>query len=103
MAALTTEDLQRIIRLARLAPEPDNQEQLLTQLNGFFKLVEQMQTVNTDGIDPLYTPLSIVQDVHLRLREDIVTEPTGTTVRDQVQHNAPAAENGFFLVPKVIE
>ncbi|CAK7020956.1 Glutamyl-tRNA(Gln) amidotransferase subunit C [Saezia sanguinis] len=103
MAALTIEDLQRIAHLARLEPDQANQEQLLAQLNGFFELVEQMQTVHTNDIEPLYTPLSIAQDVHLRLREDKVTETTNEATRDLAQRNAPAAENGFFLVPKVIE
>lgn len=103
MAALTLEDLQRITYLARLAPDAAHQEQLLAQLNGFFSLVEQMQAVDTEAVEPLYTPLSIVEDISLRLREDKVTEPTGVKARDLAQRNAPATENGFFLVPKVIE
>lgn len=103
MAALTLKDLERITHLARLEPEPATQEQLLTQLNGFFELVEQMQAVDTSNVEPLYTPLSIAQDVQLRLREDKVTEPASITARDDALRNAPATENGFFLVPKVIE
>lgn len=103
MAALTKQDLQRIIQLARLENQPDSEEQFLTQLNGFFKLVEQMQSVPTDQIDPLYTPLSVSQDVHLRLRNDQVSEPASEQTRDKALKNAPETENGFFLVPRVIE
>jgi aspartyl-tRNA(Asn)/glutamyl-tRNA(Gln) amidotransferase subunit C len=56
--------------------------------------------VSTGGIEPLYTPLSAVQEVHLRLREDVVTE---TDQRAANQRTAPAVEDGLFLVPKVIE
>lgn len=103
MAALTKQDLQRIVQLARLESQPDNEEQLLTQLNGFFALVEQMQSVPTDQIAPLYTPLSVSQDVHLRLRNDQVNEPASEKSRDKALQNAPETENGFFLVPRVIE
>ena len=47
---------------------------MLGQLNGFFRIVEQMSAVDTAGVEPLYTPLSAVQDVALRLREDAVSE-----------------------------
>ena len=47
---------------------------MLSQLNGFFGIVEQMSAVDTSGVEPLYTPLSAVQTVALRLRDDVVTE-----------------------------
>lgn len=98
--ALTLDDVGRLAKLARLAPSPEQQATLLTQLNGFFEHVEAMRAVDTRGVQPLYTPLSAVQDVALRLRDDEVTE------RDQRalnQRSAPAVEDGLFLVPKVIE
>lgn len=103
MAALTTQDLQHITQLAKLASDPATETQLLAQLNDFFRLVEQMQAVPTDHVEPLYTPLSVVQDIHLRLRPDQVTEPACQQARDMAMRNAPEAEDGFFLVPKVIE
>jgi aspartyl-tRNA(Asn)/glutamyl-tRNA(Gln) amidotransferase subunit C len=54
----------------------------------------------TSGVAPLYTPLSAVQDVVLRLREDAVTEPDNRAAN---QKSAPAVEGGLFLVPRVIE
>jgi aspartyl-tRNA(Asn)/glutamyl-tRNA(Gln) amidotransferase subunit C len=73
---------------------------MLQQLNGFFSIVERMSAVDTSGVEPLYTPLSAVQNVALRLREDV---PTETNQRELNQRNAPAVEDGLFLVPKVIE
>lgn len=97
---LTLDDVHTIARLARLDPSPAQREALLTQLNGFFDLVEAMRAVDTTGVAPLYTPLSAVQEVQLRLREDAVTEPDQ---RELNQRSAPAVEGGLFLVPKVIE
>ena len=98
--ALTLDDVARLAKLARLAPTPDQQATLLTQLNGFFEHVEAMRAVDTRGVQPLYTPLSAVQEVQLRLRDDVVTE---ADQRELNQRSAPAVEDGLFLVPKVIE
>lgn len=98
--ALTPEDVSRIAHLARLDLSPNEAAQMLGQLNGFFRIVEQMSAVDTTGVEPLYTPLSAVQSVALRLREDVVTE---VDQRQANQRSAPAVENGLFLVPRVIE
>ena len=98
--ALTLNDVSRIAPLARLDCPPAQAEQLLTQLNGFFEIVEAMRAVDTTGVQPLYTPLSAVQEVALRLRDDAVTE---VNQREANQQSAPAVEDGLFLVPKVIE
>jgi aspartyl-tRNA(Asn)/glutamyl-tRNA(Gln) amidotransferase subunit C len=86
--------------LARLALRPDETERTLGQLNGFFRLVEQMQAVNTDGVEPLAHPAAVLGQVALRLRDDVATEPNQ---REASQVSAPAVEGGLFLVPKVIE
>jgi aspartyl-tRNA(Asn)/glutamyl-tRNA(Gln) amidotransferase subunit C len=98
--ALTPQDVSRIAQLARLELSSAEQTQMLAQLNGFFGIVEQMGAVDTRGVEPLYTPLSAVQAVALRLREDRVTE---TDERAANQKSAPSVEDGLFLVPKVIE
>ena len=98
--ALTLQDVSRIAHLARLQLSDAEATQMLAQLNGFFGIVEQMGAVDTSGVEPLYTPLSAVHEVALRLREDAVTE---TVDREANQRSAPAVENGLFLVPKVIE
>jgi aspartyl-tRNA(Asn)/glutamyl-tRNA(Gln) amidotransferase subunit C len=98
--ALTPQDASRIAHLARLELSPAEAGEMLDQLNGFFKIVEQMSAVDTRGVEPLYTPLSAVQAVQLRLRDDVVTEGNE---REANQRSAPAVEGGLFLVPKVIE
>ena len=97
--ALTPHDVSRIAQLARLELQPAEQAAMLTQLHGFFGIVEQMSAVDTSGVEPLYTPLSAVQEVTLRLRDDAVSE---TDQREANQRSAPAVEDGLFLVPKVI-
>jgi len=97
---LTPDDVSRIAHLARLELQPAEQAAMLAQLNGFFSIVEQMSAVDTRGVDPLYTPLSAVTDVTLRLREDVVTE---ADQRELNQRSAPVVADGLFLVPKVIE
>ena len=97
---LSPEDVSRIAHLARLELQPAEQSAMLAQLNGFFSIVEQMSAVDTRGIEPLYTPLSAVQEMPLRLRDDVVTEADR---RELNQRSAPAVADGLYLVPKVIE
>ena len=98
--SLTLEDVGRIAHLARLELPDDEQRTMLAQLNGFFDIVERMRAVDTRGVEPLYTPLSAVQAVGLRLRDDTVTE---ADQRELNQASAPAVQDGLFLVPKVVE
>ena len=98
--ALDPKDVGRIAHLARLELQADEQEAMRLQLNEFFSIVERMSAVDTSGVEPLYTPLSAVRDVGLRLRDDVVTEAND---RERNLRNAPASEDGLFLVPKVIE
>lgn len=98
--ALTPKDVSRIAQLARLELRDDEQAAMLTQLNEFFAIVEKMRAIDTSGVEPLYTPLSAIQDVTLRLRDDAVTEGDN---REANMANAPARDQGLFLVPKVIE
>ena len=94
--ALTLDDVKRIADLARIEVEPPEAEQVLRHLTDIFHLAEQMQAVNTDGVEPM----SHAQDVVLRLREDAVTE---TDQHALFQAAAPQVEAGLYLVPKVIE
>ena len=98
--ALTPADVSRIAHLARLALTPDEERAMLAQLNGFFGIVERMEQVDTRGVEPLYTPLSALGEVALRLRDDEVTEGNE---RERNQRSAPLVDEGLFLVPKVIE
>ena len=90
--ALTQDDIARIANLARL--------ELSNNVNQFFDVVEQIRAVDTSGVTPLSHPVAAIQDIQLRLRDDVVSE---TNNREANQKSAPAVENGMFLVPKVIE
>ncbi|WP_199053911.1 Asp-tRNA(Asn)/Glu-tRNA(Gln) amidotransferase subunit GatC [Aquitalea sp. ASV15] len=94
--SLTHQDVARIAKLARINVSDEEIAEVGNQLNNIFGLIEKMQAVNTDGIEPMAHP----QDVSLRLREDIVTQ---TNQREAFQAVAPQVEKGLFLVPKVIE
>ena len=94
--SLTLEQVKRIAHLARI--EISDDEALTTQghLNGIFQLIEEMQAVDTRGVEPM----AHAQDVSQRLREDAVTEGDR---RAAYQAVAPDTEAGLYLVPKVIE
>ena len=92
--------MHRIADLARLELKASEEAAMLAQLNDFFAIVEQMSAVDTRGVEPLYTPLAVVQEAPLRLRDDAVTEGDE---REANQRSAPAVADGLFLVPQVLE
>ena len=99
--SLELNDVKRLAKLAQLELTDEQADQTLDKLNGIFALVEQMKAVDTAGVEPLNHPVAAFQhDLSLRLREDVVTEPNR---RDDYQQVAPAAQDGLYLVPKVIE
>lgn len=98
--SLTLQDIGRIANLARLELDEAHAQSMLTRLNGFFDIVEQMKAVDTAGVEPLAHPTAVIDHVALRLRDDVVSEPNQ---REANQRSAPAVERGLFLVPKVIE
>jgi len=98
--SLTSSDIGRIAKLARLELSEPQSERMLDQLNGFFDIVEQMNAVDTAGVEPLAHPTAVMDQVSLRLRPDLASEPNQ---RDANQRSAPAVERGLFLVPRVIE
>ena len=94
--ALERCDVEKIAHLARLGLNEAEIPATTEKLNTILGLIDQMQAVNTDGIEPLAHPLEATQ----RLRADRITEHTQ---RDAYQAIAPAVENGLYLVPQVIE
>lgn len=94
--SLSTADVQKVARLARLAMNDTEIEAARTQLSGIFELIAEMQAVDTSGI----APMSHAQDLSQRLREDSITE---TNQRKLFQSIAPQVESGLYLVPQVIE
>jgi aspartyl-tRNA(Asn)/glutamyl-tRNA(Gln) amidotransferase subunit C len=94
--SLSDDQVRHLARLARIAIRPDESAAVLERLNRVLGLIDEMRRVDTAGIEPMAHPLNASQ----RLRPDAVTEPDQ---RDLYQSVAPAVEEGFFLVPKVIE
>ena len=101
--ALTEQEVARIAKLARLQLSPEQLTRAQTELSEILGLIQELQAVDTDGIEPLAHPLSAMTDVHLRLREDVVTEITSTERREALMAHAPGKRDGLFLVPKVID
>ena len=94
--SVTPEQVRHIARLARIAMSDEEIAALAPELNNILGWVEQLGEVDTEGVEPL----TAVIDQKLRLRDDQVNDGD---CRDAVLANAPAAEHGFFAVPKVIE
>jgi aspartyl-tRNA(Asn)/glutamyl-tRNA(Gln) amidotransferase subunit C len=94
--SLSLEQVQRIAHLARIEISEAEARTTQDRLNGIFALIEQMQAVDTAGVEPM----AHAQDLAQRLREDAVTE---SDRRAAFQAVAPETEAGLYLVPRVIE
>jgi aspartyl-tRNA(Asn)/glutamyl-tRNA(Gln) amidotransferase subunit C len=88
--------VKRVARLARIAVSPEDAERMTGELNAILGFVAQLDEVNVDGIEPLTSIIPMA----LRRREDAVTD--GAKAED-ITANAPASEENFFVVPKVVE
>jgi aspartyl-tRNA(Asn)/glutamyl-tRNA(Gln) amidotransferase subunit C len=99
--SVTTEQVAKIAALARIKVSDQELAAMVPELNGILAWVEQLGEVDVTGIEPM---TAVIPNT-LRLRDDVVNaDPlTGGGIRDAVLANAPAAEHGFFGVPKVIE
>ena len=89
-------DIEKVAALSRLAIDSETTEQVVQKVNDILAMIDQMQAVDTDAVEPMTNPLDATQ----RLRADEVTEQDR---REAFQAIAPATEAGLFLVPKVIE
>jgi aspartyl-tRNA(Asn)/glutamyl-tRNA(Gln) amidotransferase subunit C len=94
--ALDNAEVEKIAHLARLAIDPADVPEYARNLSNILAFVEQLNAVDTAGVEPLAHPLEATQ----RLRPDEVTE---TDMRDGFQKHAPLTEAGLYLVPRVIE
>jgi aspartyl-tRNA(Asn)/glutamyl-tRNA(Gln) amidotransferase subunit C len=88
--------VRRIAHLARIAVADEEVEHLKGELNAMLAFVEQLSEVNVDGVEPMTS----VTPMAMKKRADVVTDGN---IRDDVLANAPSTEDGFFLVPKVVE
>lgn len=94
--SLQRQEVEKIAHLARIALSEQDIPEYTRNLSNILTLVEEMNTVDTNGITPMAHPL----EVTARLRPDAVTE---SNQRDHFQQIAPQVESGLYLVPKVIE
>ena len=88
--------VRRIAHLARVAVADDEIEHLRGEINAILAFVEQLAEVNVDGVEPMTS----VTPMTMKKRPDVVTDGGDA---DAVLRNAPATENNYFLVPKVVE
>ncbi len=94
--SVTPDDVRRIARLARIAAPEDRLEELSQELSRILDWIEQLNEVDVEGV----APMTAAVDVALPLRKDKVTDGDAPA---KVLANAPKAEGGFFVVPKVVE
>ncbi|MBX3488158.1 MAG: Asp-tRNA(Asn)/Glu-tRNA(Gln) amidotransferase subunit GatC [Parvibaculum sp.] len=88
--------VRHIARLARIAVRDDELEALEKELNGILDWVEQLGEVDVTGVEPMTSAV----EVAMKMRDDVaVTE----NLQKEVTRNAPGAEDGFYVVPKVVE
>lgn len=93
---IDVDQVRRIAELARLGLADGEAEARIADLESILDMVDRMQTVDTDGVEPLAHPLELTQ----RLRPDAVTE---TDQRTLLQEGAPQVRGGLYLVPRVLE
>lgn len=94
--AVDADIVRKIAFLSRLKVDDDKINDAENEFNKILDWIEQLNEVNTDNVEPLES----VNDEHLKLRDDVVTEGNQ---RDEILANAPLSEYGYFVVPKVIE
>ncbi len=93
---VTRDVVRKIAELAQLQIRESEIERVIEKMNQVLELVEEMQAVDTNGIEPMAHPLDATQT----LRADKITE---TNQRDQFQELAPETQDGLYLVPRVVE
>jgi len=91
---LTT--VKRVAKLARIAVSEDQANKMVGELNNIIGFVEQLNEVNVDGVEPMTSVVTMT----MRKRKDTVTDGNKA---DDIVANAPATEDHYFMVPKVIE
>lgn len=88
--------VKRVARLARLAVTPNEAERMRDQLNAILGFVAQLGEVDIEGVEPMTS----VVEMAMKQRHDVVTDGG---IADDIVANAPLSEDGFFMVPKVVE
>jgi aspartyl-tRNA(Asn)/glutamyl-tRNA(Gln) amidotransferase subunit C len=94
--SVDADTVRRIARLARIAVAENEVPHLAGELNAMLAFVEQLSEVNVEGVEPMTS----VTPMEMKKRPDVVTDGG---IPDDIVRNAPATEDHFFLVPKVVE
>ncbi len=94
--SVDAETVRRIAHLARIAVEEEDIEPLQKELNAILAFVEQLSEVDVAGVEPMTS----VTPMEMKRRPDLITDGG---IPDDIVKNAPATEDHFFLVPKVVE
>ncbi|PZQ63741.1 MAG: Asp-tRNA(Asn)/Glu-tRNA(Gln) amidotransferase GatCAB subunit C [Phenylobacterium zucineum] len=94
--AIDAATVRKVARLARIAEPEDKLEPLAKELNGIMSWIEQLNEVDTDGVEPMTTSVAMA----LPMRDDVVTDGGDPS---KVLANAPKTAKDFFIVPKVVE
>ncbi len=93
---MDTSEVEKIARLSKLSVAPQQMELMVEQLTDILALVKSLDEADAEDLEPLASPLGLCQ----RLRTDRVTESNS---RELLQTQAPETQDGFYLIPKVIE
>ena len=94
--AIDAATVRKVARLARIAVPEERLEPMARELSGILDWIEQLNEVDTDGVEPMTSAVA----AKLPMREDVVTDGGDA---DRVLGNAPRAVDGFYVVPKVVE
>jgi aspartyl-tRNA(Asn)/glutamyl-tRNA(Gln) amidotransferase subunit C len=94
--AFDKSEVEKIAHLARLHISDLEADEVTARIGDILHLIDKMQSVDTDAVEPLAHPLDVVQ----RLRKDEITEKNR---REELQTLAPSSQDGLYLVPKVLE
>jgi aspartyl-tRNA(Asn)/glutamyl-tRNA(Gln) amidotransferase subunit C len=94
--SVDAETVRRVAHLARIAVADDEVEQLRGELNAILAFFDQLSELDVSSVEPMTS----VTPMAMKKRPDVVTDGD---IADQITKNAPATEDGFFLVPKVVE
>ena len=94
--AIDAATVRKVARLARIAEPEEKLEPLAKELSGILSWIEQLNEVDTDGVDPMTTSVATT----LPMREDVATDGGDP---DKVLFDAPKRVGNFFVVPKVVE
>lgn len=94
--AIDAATVRKVARLARIAEPEDKLEPLAKELSGIMNWIEQLNEVDTDGVEPMTTSVAMT----LPMRDDVVTDGGDPA---KLLANAPKTAKNFFIVPKVVE